>query len=172
MLFLPLLCDLFLLDHNLISTLFVALVALFGLQELVLEVSDLYVALIVELIDAAMENDLESVQFRHSALLFVPKLVNQLSKTLIVVKVTLVFTHVRIQLHLLFLLHDCCLLFLVLQSGSFFLELFNLVIKASDLFFAHLLLLVDGLVVAFVLHACILFEGAPLVLKLGNLLSE
>ena len=172
MLLLPLLCDLLLLDHDLISALFVALVALLCLQKLVLEVSDLDVALIVELIDSAMENDLESVQFRHGALLFVPKLVNQLSKTLIIVKVTLVFTHVRIQLHFLFLLHDSCLLFLVLQSGSLFLELFNLIIQASDLFFAHLLLLVDGLVVAFILHASILFEGAPLVLKLGDLLSE
>ena len=114
MLLLPLLSDLFLLDHDLIGTLLVAFVALFGLQELVLEVGHLYVALIVELIDATMENDLESVQFRHGALLFVPELVNQLSKTLIVVKVALVFTHVRIQLHLLFLLHDRCLLFLVL----------------------------------------------------------
>ena len=58
MLLLPLLCDLLLLDHDLISTLFVALVALLCLQELVLEVSDLDVALIVELIDSAMENDL------------------------------------------------------------------------------------------------------------------
>ena len=172
MLFLPLLCDLLLLDHDLISTLFVAFVALLGFQELVLEVSDLDVALIVEFIDSAMENDLESVQFRHGALLFVPKLVNQLSKTLIVVKVTLVFTHVRIQLHLLFLLHDRLLLFLVLQSGDLFLKLFYFVSEASDLLLAHLLLLVDGLVVSFVLHACILFEGAPLVLQLGNLLSK
>ena len=76
MLLLPLLCDLLLLDHDLISTLFGAFVALFGFQELVLEVSDLDVALIVEFIYAAMENDLESVQFRHGALFFVPKLVN------------------------------------------------------------------------------------------------
>ena len=57
MLLLPLLCDLLLLDHDLISTLFVAFVALLGFQELVLEVSDLDVALIVEFINAAMEND-------------------------------------------------------------------------------------------------------------------
>ena len=61
MLLLPLLSDLLLLDHDLISTLFVALVALLGFQELVLEVRDLDVALIVKLVDSAMENDLESV---------------------------------------------------------------------------------------------------------------
>ena len=44
-----------------IGTLFVAFVALLGLQELVLKVGHLDVALIIELIDAAMENDLESV---------------------------------------------------------------------------------------------------------------
>ena len=61
MLFLPLFSDLLLLDHDLIGTLFVAFVALLGLQELVLKVGHLDVALIIELIDAAMENDLESV---------------------------------------------------------------------------------------------------------------
>ena len=60
-LFLPLFSDLLLLDHDLIGTLFVAFVALLGLQELVLKVGHLDVALIIELIDAAMENDLESV---------------------------------------------------------------------------------------------------------------
>ena len=64
------------------------------------------------------------------------------------------------------------MLFLVLQSGDLFLELLDFVREASDLLLAHLLLLVDGLVVAFVLHAGVFFEGAPLVLKLGNLLSE
>ena len=61
MLLLPLLSDLLLLDHDLIGTLFVAFVTLLGFQELILEVGHLDVALIVKLVDSAMENDLESV---------------------------------------------------------------------------------------------------------------
>ena len=171
MFLLPLLSDLLLLDHDLIGSLLVAFMALLGLQELILEMGHLDVAFIVQFIDTAVENDLEPIQFRHSALLFVPKLVDQLSKTLIVVKVALILTHVRVQLHLLFLLHDCCLLFLVFESSDLLLELFDFVCEASNLLLTHLLLLVYGLVVALILHTRILFEGAPLVLKLGNLLS-
>ena len=61
MLLLPLLSDLLLLDHDLIGAFLVAFVTLLGLQELVLEVGHLDVALIIELIDSAMENDLETV---------------------------------------------------------------------------------------------------------------
>ena len=61
-LLLPLLRNLLLLDHHSVSALFVALVSLFRLKELVLEVGHLDIALVVELVDAAVEDDLETVE--------------------------------------------------------------------------------------------------------------
>ena len=62
MLLLPLLSDFLLLYHDVVGTLLVTLVTLFGLQELVLQMGHLHVALVVKLIHTTMEDDLETIQ--------------------------------------------------------------------------------------------------------------
>lgn len=61
-LFLPLLRNLLLLDHHSVGLFFVALVALLGLEQLVFEVGDLHIALVVQLVDAPVENYLHPAQ--------------------------------------------------------------------------------------------------------------
>lgn len=58
---LPLLCNFLLLNHYFIGTLFTVSVFLLVFQQLVFKLSNLDVALVVQLIDSIMVNDLESV---------------------------------------------------------------------------------------------------------------
>ena len=70
------------------------------------------------------------------------------------------------------MLEDSRLLSLILDRFQLFLKLLVLSLEASDLLFAHGLLLVDRLVVALILDAGVFFKGAPLILKLGHFLAE
>ena len=171
MLFLPLLSDFLLLNHDSVGALFVALVALLRLQELIFEVSDLDVTLIVELVHSAMENNLQTVQLGDGAFLFITELVNQLSKAVVVIEVSLVVTHVRVKLDLLLVLEYSSLLALVLYCLKLFLQLLVLALRTSDFLLTHCLLLVNCLIVALVLDGSVLFECPPLVLQFSNFLS-
>ena len=93
-LLLPLFGDFLLLDHHVVGALLVALVSLLGLQQLILEVSDLDVAFVVELVDSAMEHNLQAIQLGDRAFFFISELVDQLAKAVVVVKVALVVAHV------------------------------------------------------------------------------
>ena len=146
MLLLPLLSDLLLLDHHRVGSLFVGLMPLLGLKKLVLEVSDLDVAFIVQLIRPAVEDDLESVQLRDGALLFVSQLVDELAEPLVVIEVALVVAHVRVKLDFLLMLQYSGLLPLILDHLQLFLELLVLSLEAADLLLTHGLLLVSAAV--------------------------
>lgn len=169
---LPLLGDLLLLDDHAVRALLVALVSLLGLQELSFQVSNLDVALVVELVDAVVEDNLHAVQLRDRALLLVSQLIDELSEALVVIEVAFIVAHVGVQLDLLLVLQDSCLLSLVLDRVELIFQLFVLALAATDLLFAHGLLLVDLLAVRLILHARVLLEGAPLVLQLGHFFAE
>ena len=169
---LPLLGDLLLLDNHAVRALLVALVSLLGLQELSFQVSNLDVALVVELVDAVVEDNLHAVQLRDRALLLVSQLIDELSEALVVIEVAFIVAHVGVQLDLLLVLQDSCLLSLVLDRVELIFQLFVLALAATDLLFAHGLLLVDLLAVRLILHARVLLEGAPLVLQLGHFFAE
>ena len=62
MLLLPLLSDLLLLDHDSVGSLLVGFVPLFHLKKLVLQVGHFHIALIIELVDAGVEDNLEAVE--------------------------------------------------------------------------------------------------------------
>ena len=70
--------------------------------------SYLNIAFVVKLVNTAVEDDFQAVQLGDGTLLLVSQLVDQLSQTVIVVKVTLVVAHVGVKLDLL----------LVLEYGS------------------------------------------------------
>jgi len=106
MLILPFLCDLLLLDHDTIRTLFIALVPLFRLKQCVLKVSNFDVALIIEFINTTMEHNLHAVEFGDGALLLISELVDELAEALIVVKVAFVVAHVRVKLDFLLMLKN------------------------------------------------------------------
>lgn len=106
MLILPFLCDLLLLDHDTIRTLFIALVPLFRLEQCVLKVSNFDVALIIEFINTTMEHNLHAVEFGDGALLLISELVDELAEALIVVKVAFVVAHVRVKLDFLLMLKN------------------------------------------------------------------
>ena len=93
-LLLPLFGDFLLLDHHVVGALLVALMSLLGLQQLILEVSDLDVAFVVELVDSAMEHNLQAIQLGDRAFFFISELVDQLAKAVVVVEVALVVAHV------------------------------------------------------------------------------
>ena len=61
MLLLPLLGDFLLLNHDSVGALLVAFMTLLCFEELILKVGHLDVALIVQLVDAAVENNLQTV---------------------------------------------------------------------------------------------------------------
>ena len=63
-----------------VGTFLVALVSFLGLKKAVLEVSHLDVAFIVQLVDAAVEDDFESIHFRESTLFLVSKLVDKFTQ--------------------------------------------------------------------------------------------
>jgi len=92
--FLPLLSNLLLLDHDCVGALFIALVTLFRLEKLVLQVGNFDVALVVQLVDSAVENDLQSIEFGDRTLFLVSELVDELPKSLVVIEVALVVSHV------------------------------------------------------------------------------
>ena len=94
MLFFPLLCDLLLVDHDLVGTLLIALVSFLGLEEAVLKMSHLNIAFIVQLVDAAVEDDFESIHFRESTLFLVSKLVDKFTQPLVIVEIALVVSHI------------------------------------------------------------------------------
>ena len=52
------------------------------------------VALVIELIHTSVEDDFESIKFRCSTFLLISKLVDQLSKSLVVIEVAFVVAHV------------------------------------------------------------------------------
>ena len=81
MLFLPLFSDLLLVDHDLVCALFVALVSFLRLEQTVLQMSHLDIALIVQLVDATMEDNLEAVHFGEGTLFLVSELVPCLIRT-------------------------------------------------------------------------------------------
>ena len=70
--------------------------------------SYLNIAFVVKLVNTAVEDDFQAVQLGDGTLLLVSQLVDQLSQTVIVVKVALVIAHVGVKLDLL----------LVLEYGS------------------------------------------------------
>ena len=70
--------------------------------------SYLNIAFIVKLVNTAMKDDFQAVQLGDGTLLLVSQLVDQLSQTVIVVKVALGVAHVGVKLDLL----------LVLEYGS------------------------------------------------------
>ena len=113
--FLPLLSNFLLRYHHAVGSLLVTLVPFLGFKELVFEMGNLDVAFVVELVDTAMEDDLESVQLRDSALFLVSQLVDELAEALVVVEVTFVVTHVGVKLDLLLVLEDRRLLPLILH---------------------------------------------------------
>ena len=124
MLLLPLLSDFLLLDHDLVSTLLITFVPLFGFEKLILQMGHLNITLIVQLVDSSMEHNLEAVQLRDGALFLVTKLIDELSQTLIVVKVALIVAHVAIKLDLLLMSKDSSLLSLILDLLKLFFEAF------------------------------------------------
>ena len=172
MLLLPLLSDFLLLDHDLIGALLITFVPLFGFEKLILQMGHLDVAFIVQLVDSSMEHNLEAVQLRNRALFLVTKLIDELSETLVVVKVALIVAHIAVQLDLLLMSKNSSLLSLVLDLLKFLFQLLILALIGTDFLLAHGLMLVDSLVVGLVLDAGVLLEGPPLVLQLANLLSE
>ncbi len=74
------------------------------------------VALIVELIDTSVEHDLKAIKLRNCTLLFISELIDKLSESLIVVKVTLVVSHIGVKFDFLFMLQNSCLLPLIFYS--------------------------------------------------------
>ena len=169
---LPLLGDLFLLNHDAICALLITLIPFLGLKKLILQMGDLDIALIIELIDTTMEHNLHAVKFGDSALFLVPQLIDKLTQALIIVKVAFIVAHVGIKFDLLLMLEDGCVLSLVFDSLKLLLELLVLTLAPSNFFLAHGLLLVDLLVIVFVLHASIFLEGAPMILQLRHLLTQ
>ena len=77
-----------------VGTFLVALVSFLGLKKAVLEVSHLDVAFIVQLVDAAVEDDFESIHFRESTLFLVSKLVDKFTQPLVIVEIALVVSHI------------------------------------------------------------------------------
>ena len=120
--------------------------------------SNLHIALIIQLIDPAMEDDLKTIDLRDSALFLISQLVNQLSLSLVVVKVPLIVSHVRVQLHLHLMLVDGGLLLLSLECLQFLSQLLSLVDQALNLLLTHGFLLVELLVVSLILHGGVLLE--------------
>ena len=55
---------------------------------------NLHVALIVQLIYAAVENDLQTIQLGNCTFFFITQLVDQLSQTIVVIEISLVVSHV------------------------------------------------------------------------------
>ena len=172
MLLLPLLSDLLLLNHDGVGALLVALVALFVLEQLILQVGNLDVALVIQLVNPSMEDNLQSVQLRYGTFLLITQLVDELSQTVVVVEVSLVVPHVRVQFDLLFVLENSGLLPFIFDSFELLLQLFVFALTATDFFFTHGLLLVDRFVVAFILYRRVLLECPPLVLQLGDFLTQ
>jgi hypothetical protein len=70
-LFLPLFCDFLLLDHNSVGTFFITFMAFFGLQKLVLKVGDFDIALIIKLVNPAMEHYFEAIELRNCTFLLI-----------------------------------------------------------------------------------------------------
>ena len=60
-LILPLLSDFLLVNHDLVCLLLVPLVSLLAFQKTVLKVGNLYVCLVIDLVDSAVEDNLEAV---------------------------------------------------------------------------------------------------------------
>ena len=64
------------------------------------------VALIIELIDTSVEHDLKAIKLRNCTLFFISELIDQLSESLVVVKVTLIVSHIRVKFDFLLMLQD------------------------------------------------------------------
>ena len=94
MLFLPFFGDFLLINHDFVRSFFITFVAFLRFKETVLEVSDLDIALVIELVDTALEHDLETVDLRQRAFLLVSELVDELAEPLVIVEVALIVTHV------------------------------------------------------------------------------
>lgn len=150
--FLPLFGDFLLVHHHRVGLLFISLVTFFGFQQGVFKMGDFDVSFIVELIDATVEDNLETADLAHGALLLVTQLVDQLAETLVVIEVALVVSHVRVELDLLLMHHDLVVVLLVLDVLDLFLQALVLLLQTTHLLVAHRLLLVQLLVVALVFY--------------------
>ena len=116
MLLFPFLSDLLLLNHDRVGALLVGLVPLLDFKQLVLQVSHLDVALVIQLINTAVEHNLEPVQLGNCRFFFVPQLVDEFTKTLVVVEVAFVVAHVGVKLDFLLVLEYRRLLPLVFDG--------------------------------------------------------
>ena len=94
MLFLPLFSDFLLRNHDGVGSLFVGLVSLFSFKQLVFKMGHFDVALVIQLINSAMEDDFKPVQLGDGRLFFIPQLVNKFTKALVIVEIALVVSHV------------------------------------------------------------------------------
>ena len=142
MLFFPLLSNLLLVDHNLVGSLLITLVAFFRLKKTVLKVSNFDIALIIQLVDAALEHNLKTVDLRQCTFFLISKLVDKLTESLVVIEVALIVAHVRVKLDFLLVLEDRRLLSLILNSLYVFLQLLVFSLKAFDFLLTHSFLLV------------------------------
>ena len=93
---LPLFYNLLLLDHDLVSSLLSVPVLLLCLQQLVLKLSDLDVAVVVQFIDSVVVNHLQSIQLTDRSVLLVSDGIDQFSQSLVFYKVPIVVLHVPI----------------------------------------------------------------------------
>ena len=107
MFFLPFLSDLLLVDHDLVCSLLVTLVAFLRLEKTVFEMSDLDIALVIQLVDATLEHNLEAIDLGKCTLFFISELINELAESLVVIEVALVVTHIRVKFDFLLVLEDC-----------------------------------------------------------------
>ena len=96
MFLLPFFGDFLLVDHDFVRLFFITFVAFLRFEKTVLEVGNLDIAFVVELVDAPLEHDLETVDLRQRALFLVSELVNELAEPLVIVEVALIVTHVRV----------------------------------------------------------------------------
>ena len=142
MLFFPLLSDLLLIDHDLVRSLLITLVAFLRFEKTILKVCHLDIALIIQLVDAALEHNLKAIDLGQSTFFLISKLVDKLTESLVVIEVALIVTHVRVKLDFLLVLEDCGLLSLILNSLYVFLQLLVFSLKAFDFLLAHSFLLV------------------------------
>jgi len=138
----PLFSDLFLVHHHSVRLFLIGFVAFLGLQKNVLQVGNLNVGLVIKLVDATVEHNLEPADLAYCALLLIAQLINQFSQAFVVIKVAFIITHVRVQFDLLLVLHNLAMVLLILQILDFFLQAFVFLLEIAHLFIAHGFLLV------------------------------
>ena len=133
---------------------------------------DLDVALVIDLVEAAVEDDFCTIELGDGAFLLVPQLIDKLTQAFVVVEISFIVAHVRIKFDFLLMLEDGSLLPLILDGLQLFLQFLVFTLATADFLLAHRLLLVNLLIVVLILHAGVLLEGPPLILQLGNLFTK